>query len=514
MQTKKQPILSFKDFKFSYEGNFNSPTLDIADLTFFKGEVALLTGISGCGKSTLAKAAIGILKDKYPHHVKGSILIDGKRPIEELTIAEISITTGLVQQDPDSQLCTFTVEQEIAFGLENLRYPPEEIEEKIDWALGVTNTKHLRNRETSKLSGGEKQRVVLASIIALTPKFLILDEPTANIDPEGTTKIVELIKSLQSQKDITILIIEHKLNKFIPFTDRFLVMDNGKIVNQIERKEITKLMISSIPNIRPLNLPTSIIKKNKPDYDVKLLEIHDLNFSYGKKDILKKIDLSLAKNEILGIIGPNGAGKTTLLQCINGILSLKNEDILIYEKKDISFFTPAKRAKFMGTVFQNPNFQIFERTVKKELLFTADNLNLLSPELIEKAKKLSEMLNLTKYEDKTPFALSHGEKKRLTVASVTLHNPSVILLDEPFIGQDYRNSLLIIEQLESKPWSLILVSHDPELMKRICDRVLFINEGTILVDDHPSIAFQKIEELGWKDYNPPEFEIDKLNEGN
>jgi energy-coupling factor transporter ATP-binding protein EcfA2 len=513
MSNTKKPLITFKNYCFSYpQRHSNQKTINIEEFILWEGEIVVLTGKSGCGKSTLAKATAGILKELYPKNSSGLILLDGKQPLEDLSLAEIALTIGLVQQDPDSQLCTFTVEQEIAFGLENLRYNKNDINKKLNWALEVTQIQHLRYRDTSQLSGGEKQRVILAAMLALSPRLLILDEPTANLDPDSTNRIVSLLEPLK-QKNMTILIIEHKLKKFLPYADRLVIMDQGTIQDEIlPKKYLNSDFNGDNSTIRPLRLPENISIAHNPDYSKNILEIRNLSFSYGKHMVLNNFNLDIATNEIIGIIGPNGAGKTTLLQCINGILPTNTDYQLNLFQKDIKGDNTAKRAKNIGTVFQNPNFQLFERTVEKELLFTAKNLNILEENTIILANKLLEDLHLVSYKDKTPFALSYGEKKRLTIASTTLHNPSLILLDEPFIGQDYRNVLALLNQLKRFHWSLLMVSHDPELLGFICDRIVFIKKGSILVNDKPSIAFDKINKLGYTSYLPENWKNRKNSE--
>jgi energy-coupling factor transporter ATP-binding protein EcfA2 len=438
-------MITIHDYSFKYN---ISDTWVLKDISLsIDRELVLITGKSGSGKSTLAKSIAGFLKETGES--TGEIYIDGSR-ISECDLFELSQKVGIVQQDPESQICTMNVTDEVAFGLENLCYPQSKIEERITWALSIAGGEYIKNRDTTSLSGGEKQKVAIASILAMKPEVIIFDEPTSNLDVKTTKEIMEVIKKIQKKADVSAIVIEHKWEHIQKYADSIYQMNDGHL-KKIE------------------NLPKAPYTGYKTDTGNPVLKIKDVSFSY-EDTLLDGIDLTVSENEIIGIMGDNGSGKTTLLLCIMNFLNYTG-DILL-NGSSIKGEKTFDIARDIGLIFQNPNHQIFENTVYKEAAFASNNFGVHGPvgELLQKS-------GLENYINKNPFRLSYGEKRRLNIVSVLSYNPQVLLLDEPFIGQDYENVQKIMDLL--KQTTCIIVLHDPFIAKAFCNRIFELKEGKL-----------------------------------
>ncbi len=491
---------------------------------------------------------------------------------------------GLVQQDPEAQLCTLTVIDEVAFGPENLCLPQKEIQGRVKWALAATGATNLLHRNVYTLSGGEKQRVAVASVLAMTPKLLILDEPTANLDPRATARILDIIQSLRYERDMAIIVIEHRLHRLLPYTDRLITMDQGRIIEDSAPDQIffsaaydadaghagrgqscakhkgdtgdtsyvshasdaetvgyqgdgvgAKQAVDA-RDTRPGAVPTI---KGQP---YGMLSVSNLTVEYDGRKALDNVSFSLYPGEIVAVMGDNGSGKTTLLSALLGLIQPTTGTIELYGK-DISGLRIAERASIMGLSFQNPNHQITESTVWQEVELPKLNFGVqpdvaLSPtspasdsnaqnaarSTQSKARKLHRMqgnenqrpepnlsrllldFGLSEHRDQNPFALSHGQKKRLNIASLLGYMPHVLLLDEPMVGQDPARQSIIVKKLRefSEGGGLvIMVCHEPSTISRCCTRALFFQEGTLLVDEPLDSAFAALGAMGRTEYLPP-----------
>ncbi|MBU7016553.1 MAG: ABC transporter ATP-binding protein [Theionarchaea archaeon] len=441
-------MIEIKDYSYRYDQEW---VLRNVTATIDR-ELAVITGKSGSGKSTLALAVAGFL-DKGYH--EGEILFHGKN-IEDFDLFDLAQRIAIVQQDPESQICTMRVEDEIAFGLENLCLHKDEIEKRIDWALSIVNGQYLRKRDTISLSGGEKQKIAIASILALKPEVIIFDEPTSNLDIDTTKEIMQVITKIKRKADVSALVIEHKWKHIYKYADSLYEMDSGNL------KKIQKPPEISYIGYRSGTGPP-------------VLTIKDLSFSYDKK-ILDNLNLTVHEKEIVGIMGPNGSGKTTLLMCIMNFLQYSG-DIFLREKS-IKKRKTHEIARDIGLIFQNPNHQIFENTVVKEAAFAGKNFGITTD--IEYLLRKSD---LEKYSHKNPFRLSYGEKRRLNIVSVLSYKPDIVLLDEPFIGQDYDNVQKIMDLLKGS--TCVIVLHDPFIAGTFCKRI-FVLEGGKLHEAKPT----------------------------
>ena len=499
-------MIQITGLSFKFAG---TSTLALGDvnLTIRDGEFVIITGPSGSGKSTLCLCMCGFIPQGYNGDFKGKVMINNK-DTKEHGVFELSREIGIVQQDPESQLCTLNVIDEVAFGPENFLLPEEEIAKRIDWALKVVGATHLKDRETSTLSGGEKQRLAIASILALKPDIVIFDEPTSQLDPKATAQIFSIITNLQHQTNMTIIVVEHKLYQILPFSSRVIVIDKGNIIIDAPSGELItyhdrlKEMGVRLPFQRRKEKTSAL---NVHDSAETMLEVKNLSVKYPRGNaVLKNVTFNVKKGEIVGLMGDNGSGKTTLLLSILGLKKPFSGRIML-NGRDAAKMSFTEHARQIGFIFQNPNHQIFEINVLKETTFAPTNFGENEKQSEEKALKLLSAFNLTPYKDRHPFGLSYGEKRRLNLASIFIYEPNLLLMDEPFVGQDFKN----IQQLMmwtngfvGQGKSAIMVIHDPEIAEMYCNRLVFLKEGKTLVDEPTERAFLKLAELGEEEYTP------------
>ncbi len=488
-----ETMIEVKDLTYYYQ-NRSTPVLKDISLNIRNGEFVIIAGRSGCGKSTLSYALSGFIPNSLHGKMKGDVLINGNNT-KEMELADISTQVGLIQQDPESQLVTLRVEDEVAFGPENLKLSPSEIRERVNWSLEVVGASHLIDREIYTLSGGEKQRIAIASILAMKPKTIILDEPTSNLDPKGVLMIFNTLKRLIHEYRLTVVLVEHRLNMFLPLADRIIFMDRGRIIDTKLKEDVNSEYIQQFYNINSYNYEKSHI------YNDPFLTIRNLHFKYENKEVLKGVNLEIKRNEVIALMGDNGAGKTTLLLNIMGILKPEQGEI-IYHKLENGKYT-SKLARHIGYIFQNPNHQIFENTVWNEVLLSPRNFGILNTETEDRAEYLLRHFNLERYRDNSPFTLSYGEKRRLNIAAVEVYLPEMMILDEPFIGQDPENIAKlsqIVNEYVAKGGTILMVSHDLNLSKRIASRIVYMEDGAVRFTTPVQNAEDMFEEYGLDHY--------------
>ena len=476
-------MLESQDLTFSYDGK--TQILRSLSLQIRPGELILLTGPTGSGKSTLAKCLSGFIPRSIEGEFSGEIRIDGENT-SDYSIAEISRLVSLVQQDPDNQICTLKVVDEVAFGPENYESEPKTIEKLVESSLLAVDTLHLHNRNTHTLSGGEKQRLAIASMLSCQPKYLILDEPSASLDPKGILLLRKILADLK-EKNVGVLCIEHNLDAIRPVADQILSISNGTITDWIPIEE---------PPITPTT--------QAPVPDTPLLTLEKVNFSYGPTQVIHDVSLTIHQGEIIALMGGNGSGKTTLVSLLGGLLEPNNGHVNL-GRVPISFQRDRKEiVKRISVVFQNPNHQIFETTVWKEQLLTSEILNEIHEKSLERSTNLLNTANLGNFLTRNPFSLSYGQKRRLNITSSIAHVPRILLLDEPFIGQDYDGrefiSNTIIDTTGGNGAALV-VTHNPNFAKNYCNRVIFVENGSILLDGPPETVLQRLEEIGHSEYS-------------
>jgi len=498
-------MISIRGLSFSF---FNSDrkALDSISLEIPEGQFLAITGPSGCGKSTLALAMGGYIPHVFEGRMEGSIEVDGKRTTD-VELSDIAPLVAIVQQDPESQLCTLNVRDEVSFGPENLLLSADEVNRRVDESLALVGASYLKGREIHELSGGEKQRVAIASLLAMHPRALILDEPTSNLDPSSTATVFSAIERLKENTGMTIIVIEHKLDRLMGLADRLVVMEAGRIVMDGEPREVVgryREQLNSIGVRLPgLDCP-AFAADGGTTKKTPVVEVKGLRASYDGREALHGIDMQVNNSEIVGIIGPNGSGKTTFLNVLMGLHKFDSGSVSV-TGLDVGKSRTSDIARRSGFIFQNPNHQIFERTVYAEAAFALRNFGTGEDEAAHLVDPVLEKYGLAKYRDKHPLGISFGEKRRLNLCSVLPHDPTLIIMDEPFVGQDYANVTRMcreLRRLRDGGKALVLVSHDMDMVYRYCDRIVLLKDGIVLVDDKPEAAMRRIEESGMKDYVP------------
>ncbi len=471
-------MLRIKDLSLAFpeQGKvFNNISFNVR-----KNTITLLSGNSGVGKSSLLMCIARVIPNIIEGEIKGEIIYKNTN-IADKGIDSISGSIGYMFQDPDSQLCSFTVEDEIAFGLENLNIDPNQMDDIIDRTLDLTGIRHLRMRNLNQLSGGEKQKVALSSILALDPEFIIMDEPTANLDPKSTREIVDLIRKLRDEMGKTILIVEHKVKEIMDIVDDVIEIDEDGALN-IEKDEFFKsyLVKSKLP-----------VKSKKSLEENPVIKVENLSFSYDKdREILKDINFSLYEGEMVAIIGPNGAGKSTLTKLLIGLMDPCKGRILI-KNKDISEMSPKDIGKSLGLIFQNPEHQFIKMTVEKEMALGMELGGASQEEVSFKVDYYLNLFNLSSQKNMNPFSLSQGQKRRLSTASMMINGQPILILDEPTYGQDRENLqelLNLLYDINNRGVSILMITHDMDLVENSCDRYIYLEGGQVkhcgIVDDN------------------------------
>jgi energy-coupling factor transport system ATP-binding protein len=460
------------------------PAVSDLSLNLGRGEFALLTGSSASGKSTLMQAMCGFVPHIIPAEVSGKITVGGISNAEPSELARI---ISMVQQDPESQFCTETVEEEVAFGPENFCYPGNKIKELVKESLSAVSASHLRYRTLSSLSGGEKQKVAIASMIALRPEVLILDEPTSNLDSNSISELLAAVANLRSQNsDLIMIVVEHRATSFLGHATRLALMEKGKLAVNLERTENTD-DFSALSR----SLSTRIRYPNghrQPSRPGRVLALSGLSYRINGTEILKNITFDLNAGSVTALMGRNGSGKTTLLRHIAGLTPVQAGKIEVLDRTLSREHSaePWQLGRDVGLVFQNPNHQIFENTIDSELRFGPVNFNLETEGVSTTISQFIDDEHLSEYDH--PQALSFGQKRRLNILSATMHGPGLVMLDEPFAGQDSENSKRIARMITKQQHtgkSFLIVTHDPDFARSFCTDVLVLDSGRLIASGKP-----------------------------
>jgi energy-coupling factor transporter ATP-binding protein EcfA2 len=478
-------MLEAKNLTFSYDGAHK--ILDSLNLSISPGEVVILGGPTGSGKSTLARCLSGFLFQDKKYSLKGSVEIDGT-PVSELELAKISRQVALVQQDPESQICTLRVVDEVAFGPENFLVPITAITRTSHDSLQAVGALYLLERLSYALSGGEKQRIVIAAMLACNPKYLILDEPTSSLDPKGIAHLREILRDLR-ERGLGVLCIEHNISSLESVADRLLLMENGQLTQQTVPSPISK----------PLAVPVSGTSVSRP-----LLSARSVSYSYDSTPAIDSVSLDFFSSETVALMGDNGSGKSTLLALLAGLLEPSDGTIFL-EDRILKNIPRTDLARRMAVVFQNPTHQIFERTVWKDQILGIELLDLPMDEYLTKATELLEQAGLLPFRDRNPFSLSHGQKRRLNISSIGYYGPMLFLFDEPFIGQDPDGKLFIQRQLaemRSRGGISLVTTHDSSFALQSCSRIVFLEKGSVLIDGPPSSVLNWLQNNNYDEYYP------------
>lgn len=468
--------ISVQNVSYTYPDE-DTPALQDMDFTVKKGSITGIIGPSGCGKSTLMHILSGLTPHSLHGKLRGDVMINDIL-IKDSSLAKLSQQVQILFQNPEDQLFALNVEDEITFGPENLALPWEEIERRRDKALKNLDIEHLRRSSIEELSSGQKQIVALASVMSMEPSILLFDEPTANLDPKRVKDLKTIIRKLK--KKHTIVIVEHNISLVQELCERTLLIDKGRKLMEgktsqvIGSKTFKRVMDMSGSGQRLEALPSSTDNET-------ILELKDYCFSYGDNPVLKNIDLAIGKGDVLGIIGMNGSGKSTL--ALNLIGLLKGKGALLLKGKDIKGASVFERASHIGYAFQNPDYQLFEETVKNEVMFGPKNLGLSTSTISRRTKEALQAVDLTQQRTKDPHALSVGQKRRVSIASILSMKPEILIIDEPDTGLDLRSATHVLDhvkEMNHKGMTVIMISHNLDLLSKYCNRIIGIDEGRIV----------------------------------
>ena len=556
-----QKIVQIKDLIHKFvdtdaEGNVTGEknAVDSVSLDVEKGEFIAILGHNGSGKSTLAKHINAILMP-----TSGTLYVNGKDTADGRNIWDIRQSAGMVFQNPDNQIIETVVEEDVGFGPENLGVETEEIWKRVESALGKVGMLEFRKHSPSRLSGGQKQRVAIAGVLAMHPDCIVLDEPTAMLDPHGRKEVIQTLKELNEKEKVTIILITHHMNE-AALADKIFVMNEGKIALQGTPKEVfshydeMKKIGLDVPVSTEIahglkkygwHMPDDIIseeelldsiKKNLPEKAEKgtehrveqkneskaeqdnreaqqqkdsgevILSLRDVNYIYSadtvyRRHALKNVSLDIWKGEFIAVIGHTGSGKSTLIQHLNG-LNKPSSGKILYKGQDISekSFKLSDLRKKVGLVFQYPEYQLFETTVLLDVAFGPKNLGCDREQAEQQAREALALVGLPEecYE-MSPFELSGGQKRKAAIAGVLAMNPEVLILDEPTAALDPygRDEILsILEDLHRKKnITILLVSHSMDEVARFAQRIIVMDKGEILMDGTPADIFRRHKEL-------------------
>lgn len=492
--------IEIRNLNYTYPEE-KTKTLNNINLEINKGEVLFIAGNSGSGKSTLAKCITGAIPMFYGGTIGGEVLIDGEE-ITKLEHKKRAALVTMVFQDPERQLVMNKVHREIAFGLENIGVEGKDIKRRVWESMEFSNIMELAYKDVNNLSGGQKQRVAIASALAFLPQCIILDEPSSQLDPSSKEEVVHLIKKINEELGISIIVIEQRINRWFEVADRVVVLKDGNIYFNGSKEEMYNSNDSYIDGFLPtglrlakaadvLRMPESF-KKTRDALKNINFDVDDLT-SYGKGDsiikikglcckyednvAIKSMDLIINEGDFTGIIGANGAGKSTLLKAIMGLIKYKGS--IKVKDNEVSRMKTTEIAKIIGYVSQNPNDYISRDTVYDEIKFTLDNYKIKDNGEIEGVLK---SLDIYKLRDKNPRDLSGGEKQRLALATILVLNPNILLLDEPTRGLDYeakQNLGEILIKLKKSGTTIILVTHDIDFSAQFCSNFVLMFNGEV-----------------------------------
>lgn len=513
-------MIKIQNFTFYYS-SAEKPALTNINLEIDDGEFVLITGPSAGGKSSLCRCINGLIPHFYGGKVAGRVEVQGLNTVQHST-KELATKVGMIFQDPENQLVTQDVEREIAFGLENLAFSRDLIAKRIEESLDTLGISALRHRAIHELSGGEKQKVAIASVLALHPEILMLDEPTSELDPKSAEEVLSVAQRLNDELGITVILIEHRLDRVIQHTDRLIALDGGRIVvdgktrsvlnnnyqeiseagigvppviklaHQLEIMDVThnetpltvkegRMMLKEVFQKISGELP----QQEKKSISKPVIEVEKLWYVYPDGPAaLKNVSLVIGEGEFVAIMGRNASGKTTLVKHFNGLLK-PTKGLVLVDGIDTRKTTIAELARRVGFVFQNPNDHLFADTVEEEISFTLKNLGLEDGKIKSRIDEVLERFRLDKYRRQYPRALSGGEKQRVALASVLAVHPKILILDEPTRGMEYRlkaELMNFLHEYAGQGKTVILVTHDVETVAEYADRVILLGEGRVVVD--------------------------------
>jgi energy-coupling factor transport system ATP-binding protein len=541
----KDYVIEVENLTFSYP-EARKPALKNVTFKVKEGEFVLIAGPTGAGKTTLCLALAGLIPHTTGGDISGKILVKGV-DTKKVKAGRLANIIGLVLQDPESQFIAGDVLHDVAFGLENIGLPCEQIVERVNWAIKTVRLDGFENRMSFHLSGGQKQRVGIAAALALEPEILVLDEPTTELDPVGKVEVISTIKRLREKYKTTIIMATHEMENVVDIADKLFVLYEGSLVVSGKPKDLlTNVDLMKKLGVKPpqvaelsavlydkklLNeIPVSFheaisafrkIIAEKTEFETRLttesteqnkekpiIKVENLWFQYPEPPVLalRNVNLEIYSGEFVGIIGQNGSGKTTLVKHFNGLLKPSAGRVIVdgVNTREVSVQALSKK---VGYVFQNPDHQIFLNTVKDEIAYGPTNLGLPQDEVQRIVDDILKMMKLEAVANDNPLFLSKGERQKVAVASVLSMKPEVLIVDEPTTGQDFitiRDTVDLLRKLNEEGKTIIIISHNMALVAEICKRVIVMAEGKILLDGSTKEVFSQPELLAKTFLEPPQ----------
>jgi energy-coupling factor transporter ATP-binding protein EcfA2 len=501
MPSEDDSLIAVEHLSFAYRRASDPAPVDSAppslvDVSFAAdaGELLLIAGGSGSGKSTLLRCLNGLIPRSYSGELSGRIAIGGQEPAN-LNLAQLARLVGTILQDPDRQIVASYVDRQVAFGPENLGWPRERVLAAVDAALEQLGVTYLRRRETAHLSGGERQKVALAGLLAMGPQVLLLDEPLASLDPASAREALAVFRALADEGRL-VLLVEHRVEDALEARpERALFLSAGRLLfagasdaflgvaDPHEVKLPAEVALGRLADTQAAPLP----RGRRPTPGNPLIELDDIHFGYGDgPPILRGVSLTVREGEVVAIMGPNGAGKSTLLRHAIGLLRPRAGRVRV-EGADVRRRTVAQLARTVGYVFQSPSHMLFAPTVRAELLFGPRNLGVDAATAEAAVPAALAQVGLDGFEERAPLSLSFGQQKRLGIAAVLSMRPRVLVLDEPTAGQDHGSTRALMQTIGALDGlaATVLITHDVDLAVSYATRVVLMREGQIEADGPP-----------------------------
>ncbi len=510
--------------------------LDGVDCRIQEGEFVAVMGLTGSGKTTLCLALNGIVPHSTGGTIGGMVTVNGQNS-KQSTVADLAQTVGIVFQEPETQLFNMTVEAEVAFGLETSGMARAEMGKRINWALSLVGMSDFRHCSPFELSGGQKQRVAIAAILAMKPPVLVLDEPTANLDPLGKQEVFAVVERLRQQEQMTIVMVSHESEQIASFADRVLVLHDGKIAfdgrphqwfasadtigvatpqvcqlaQRLNQTYQTQLTFPNIDTAREALLKWEIDRTTR---EVRIsaepppqFHLQNITYTYnGTRNAVDDVTLTIGRGEFVAILGQNGSGKTTLAKLLNGLLRPTTGKVLL---NDIGTATKsiAELAQSVGYVFQNPDHMIFSSTVREELAMGPRNLGLNESEVAVRVEVALAQFDLAAYAERQPATLSFGLRRKVSVAAVVAMQTPILILDEPTSGLDQRSSdelMSILQQRNEAGHLIILITHDMRLVAEHVPRCIVMHDGQLLTQGATREVMSQTAQLNQTRLEPPQ----------
>jgi energy-coupling factor transport system ATP-binding protein len=543
--------IAVKNVTYTYPEQ-DTPALKDVSLEVEKGEYLVVMGRNGAGKTTLCVLLNGVIPNVLGGKMRGRTEVMGL-DTRRHHVYEMAQYVGIVLQGPEAQLFTSNVRSEAAFAAENLGIPREEMIERIEWTLEVVRLQEFVKRAPSHLSGGQKQRLAIAAGLVMRPSVLVLDEPTSQLDPIGAQEVFSVLRDLNQDLGMTIVISTHKSEHAARYADRIVVLDQGQIVargtparvfSQVELLdriyvqvpavtrvewdlgealgkdrpgkgillEDTQASLSKLLDEQGIVRQSVVVSKPPPPTppmpEEPYIVFKDVSFQYPGTDqkALDGISISVGKGEFVGIIGQNGAGKTTLVKQTIGLLKPTSGQIIV-DGKDVAEESVEDMARTVGLVLQNPDAQLFAMSVAEEVAFGCTNLGLPQDEVAQRVDRALTATGLEEFREVYPFNLSFGDRRKLSVAAVVSMEPEVLIFDEPTTGQDYRGRREladIAKRLNEMGRTVLMVTHDMDLIAEYTHRLIVMGDGKVLLDGPTAEVFQQVETLAETFITPPQ----------